>query len=585
MGRKQKRSGLYADCLKRVFDAAAASGALIVLSPVLGASALMVRIKLGSPVVFKQARAGRDEKIFYLYKFRSMTDAMDENGMLLPDSERLTKFGKFLRASSIDELPELINIIKGDMSIVGPRPLSIYYLPHYGAVSGRRHEVRPGLTGYAQVNGRNKLDWDERFEYDVEYVDKLSFSGDIKIILDTVKKVLKGSDVTVRGTTGIMDFGPYSILAREGKKTEKRDGMTYSEIGSYFWLDHEKSEEAGADADSAGPFEWLPCMGDSSFAISGRTALDLIVRDILSSHDVSEVHVPSYCGISMMQAFIDHGLKLRFYDIGFRNGKFRYEAGEDMKAGDVVLVMSYFGLDTEGAHEFISRLHDKGCIVIEDITHSLLRVDSCSPLSDYAAASLRKWFPLPSGGWMGKRTGTCSVKPGLDSSHTVVGKIQGMRDKYDYIRGAVEDKESFLTALSKFENDLIHVDRSLRMDDFSLSLLVETDVEEVIAARRRNAKILIEGIRAVKDSGIRLPAVDLEKDVPYYLPIFLRHNDRDALRSFLNERGIYCPVHYVETMGAPAGLRRYELSLVCDQRYGEGDMRAVVQAIREFCEG
>jgi lipopolysaccharide/colanic/teichoic acid biosynthesis glycosyltransferase len=151
--------------------------------------ALLVRIKLGSPVIFKQKRPGLNEKIFTLYKFRTMTDKRDEKGELLPDAERLTKFGKMLRSTSLDELPELFNILKGDMSIVGPRPLLVQYLPLYNDIQRRRHEVRPGLSGLAQVSGRNAISWEDKFHLDVEYVDNVSCIGDWKIILETIKKV------------------------------------------------------------------------------------------------------------------------------------------------------------------------------------------------------------------------------------------------------------------------------------------------------------------------------------------------------------------------------------------------------------
>ena len=150
--------------------------------------AILVRVKLGSPVLFTQDRPGKDEKIFKLYKFRTMTDARDENGNLLPDDVRLTKFGKLLRSTSLDELPEVFNILKGDMSIIGPRPLLVKYLPLYNEEQKRRHEVRPGLSGYAQVNGRNNVSWEEKFRMDVEYVDHVTFMGDVKIILGTVLK-------------------------------------------------------------------------------------------------------------------------------------------------------------------------------------------------------------------------------------------------------------------------------------------------------------------------------------------------------------------------------------------------------------
>ena len=182
---------LYRNYIKRFLDIVLSAGAIVVLSPVMAVTAILVWIKLGSPVIFKQKRPGKDEKIFEMYKFRSMTDARDKNGELLPDEVRLTSFGKKLRASSLDELPELFNILKGDMSVVGPRPLLVQYLPLYNAQQKRRHEVRPGVTGYAQVHGRNAITWEEKFEKDVYYVDHISFWGDWKIILQTIRAVVK----------------------------------------------------------------------------------------------------------------------------------------------------------------------------------------------------------------------------------------------------------------------------------------------------------------------------------------------------------------------------------------------------------
>lgn len=182
--------------------------------------AILVRVKLGSPVLFTQDRPGKDGKVFKLYKFRSMSDARDKNGNLLPDEVRLTKFGKLLRATSLDELPEAFNIIKGDMSIIGPRPLVVQYLPYYTEEEKHRHDVRPGLSGWAQVNGRNGLQWEERFAYDLEYVNKITFLGDIKIIIMTVMKAVKREGVTVRGTGKTMDFDKYRKNQLEDNKND-----------------------------------------------------------------------------------------------------------------------------------------------------------------------------------------------------------------------------------------------------------------------------------------------------------------------------------------------------------------------------
>lgn len=195
------RAGFYEKYIKRMLDIICALTALLVLSPVLFVTAALVRVKLGSPVIFKQERPGRidaktgKEKIFTMYKFRSMTDERDENGQLMPDGVRLTEFGRKLRETSLDELPELINIVKGDMSIVGPRPLLVSYLPLYNDRQRHRHDVRPGITGLAQIHGRNSISWEKKFDWDVKYVDRITFLGDCKIMLETIGAVLKRSGI------------------------------------------------------------------------------------------------------------------------------------------------------------------------------------------------------------------------------------------------------------------------------------------------------------------------------------------------------------------------------------------------------
>ena len=196
-----KRS-FYEEYIKRIIDVLCSGAALVLLSPILLITAILVRIKLGSPVIFKQERPGLHEKSFYLYKFRSMTDGKDENGALLPDEERLPTFGRKLRSTSLDELPELWNILKGDMSIVGPRPLLVDYLPYYTEEEAHRHDVRPGLTGWAQVNGRNVTIWDERLKQDLYYVRNCSLKLDFKILLMTFIKVINKSDIIVGAQHG-----------------------------------------------------------------------------------------------------------------------------------------------------------------------------------------------------------------------------------------------------------------------------------------------------------------------------------------------------------------------------------------------
>lgn len=192
---KRGKDGIYCRYIKRGMDILCALAAMIVFCWLYGIIAILVRVKLGSPVIFKQLRPGKDEKIFCLYKFRTMTDKRDDRGQLLPDEQRLTKFGKWLRSTSLDELPEAWNILKGDMSVVGPRPLLVEYLPYYTEEERQRHDVRPGLTGWAQVNGRNALRWEDRFAADVEYVENVSLCFDIRVICLTVVKVFKHSGI------------------------------------------------------------------------------------------------------------------------------------------------------------------------------------------------------------------------------------------------------------------------------------------------------------------------------------------------------------------------------------------------------
>lgn len=197
---------MYKRFVKRCLDFLLSLAALIILSPVLLLVAILVRCKLGSPILFKQERPGLHEKIFCMYKFRTMTDAKDADGNLLPDEVRLTKFGKLLRSTSLDELPELFNILKGDMAIVGPRPLLVQYLPRYSERQHHRHDVRPGFTGLAQVNGRNSISWQEKFEWDVRYVENVSFLMDLRIIAKTVKVVLKRDGISSETSATMEEF-------------------------------------------------------------------------------------------------------------------------------------------------------------------------------------------------------------------------------------------------------------------------------------------------------------------------------------------------------------------------------------------
>lgn len=202
----KKRKGLYERYYKRLIDLVLSLLAIIILSPILLIIAIVIRVKLGSPILFKQKRPGKNKKIFTMYKFRTMKNEFDNNGNMLPDEYRITKLGTFLRMMSLDELPELYNIVKGDMSIIGPRPLLVEYLPLYTDYQNRRHEVRPGLSGLAQINGRNAISWEDKFEMDVQYVNNVTFSGDCRIILMTLVKVFKHEGISSKDSVTIKPF-------------------------------------------------------------------------------------------------------------------------------------------------------------------------------------------------------------------------------------------------------------------------------------------------------------------------------------------------------------------------------------------
>lgn len=211
---------MYKKFIKRFLDLILSLMALIILMPLMLIIYILVRVKLGKPAIFKQERPGKDEKIFTLYKFRTMTDEKDENGNLLPDEQRLTKFGKMLRSTSLDELPELVNIIKGDMSIVGPRPLLVRDMVFMTEIQRKRHSVRQGLTGLAQVNGRNNITWKEKIKYDLNYVENISFINDVKIILKTVIKVFKREDTQTDGMQTAEDLGDYLVRTNKISKDD-----------------------------------------------------------------------------------------------------------------------------------------------------------------------------------------------------------------------------------------------------------------------------------------------------------------------------------------------------------------------------
>lgn len=558
---------MYRKFFKRFLDVFLSGLALLILALPLLILALLVRCKLGSPIFFTQLRSGKNERIFRMYKFRSMTDARDAYGNLLPDKERLTKFGRLLRATSLDELPELFNIFKGDMSIIGPRPLSILYLPDYTPESRRRHEVRPGLTGYAQVNGRNNLPWDDRFRLDVEYIDNLTFLMDCKILVNTVLKVLRRSDIVLRGTK---DYTLHRMLQEEGALT-----MQTKEIGSNFSMEQDVVPEGIAPETLS--LDWLPSGDDRCMTLSGRAAIGLALADIQKQKTVKIAYVPAYSCISMLQPFLDAGVEIVFYDVSVKDGAVCYEIDPNT-ACDVVLAMSYFGLSDAISDAILGAFRKKGVSVIEDVTHRMMSGKAVSAEADYAAASLRKWFAVPAGGCLVKRSGKLAVATTDDSADAMQVKIEAMCDKRDYLKGMDVSKEDFLEKFYRGDRVLAKVRDNLKIDPVSAAILQETDAEAVRQRRIENAKVIYERLRSLPLQPM-IAQPDWTQCCPLFVPVLLPTEERDALRKHLIENGIYCPVHWPEVMGAKVGLRANELSLICDQRYTAADMERMMDCV------
>ena len=561
---------MYQKYIKRLLDILISGFILLIGCVPLLLLGLFVRIKLGSPVLFTQIRSGKDERLFTMYKFRSMTNAKDAYGNLLPDKERLTKFGRLIRSLSIDELPEFINIFKGDMSFVGPRPLSLLYLPDYTADSRRRHEVRPGLTGYAQVNGRNNLPWDERFKLDVEYVENHSFVMDLKILLLTVKKVLCRSDITLRGTK---DYTLYRMLNEEGESK-----MPQNEIGSHFHMESENIPE-GINPDGL-DLKWIPNGDDYCMTLSGRASIGIALKNIMAEKSVKTVCLPSYCCLSMIQPFYDAGLKVDFYEVKNSEGNISYEIDTNKKY-DVILAMSYFGISDPVSDSVLSVLRKNGTIIIEDITHRLMSAQPVSPETDYAVMSLRKWFAIPAGGCLVSYRGKLSSKTTEDSAGAMDKKIVAMCEKRDYINGKEVSKEDFLNNFYAGDRVLQKAKYELKLDTVSAAILNNTDTEAVRHRRIENAKIIYKRLQGLPVKAL-VEAPDWEKCCPLFVPVILPAEERDALRKYLIENSIYCPVHWPEVMGTTVGLRANELSLICDQRYTVDDMDRMMDCISQF---
>ena len=504
----------------------------------------------GSPF-FYQERPGKDEKIFKMIKFRSMTEEKDKNGNYLPDEKRLTSYGEFLRSSSLDELPELINIIKGDMAIVGPRPLLVQYLPLYNEEQKHRHDVRPGLTGLAQINGRFNIFWKDKLAYDSEYAKNVTFLGDIKIILKTVLLVFKKED-TENDVMGSW----YPFLGNDVEDqqvTILRE--KHKEIGSEYWKVELDKENNYFNEDT----KWF---------ISGRSALDYIIKDILKKNsNVKTALLPSWCCESMIKPFINNNIKVDFYSVYLKDGLLTKEIN---RKADIILNMNYFGYQNED-------ISFDG-IIINDITHSIFM--GINNNCDYYFGSLRKWSGFKDGGFAYCKNGFSNDVYKTVNEDYVNIKCEAMQKKEKYINGESFKKDYldlYKEAEDMLDDSIIYCSSGESIDEIK-----HFNINDIKDKRRRNAEELLKELREyaifkdIKDN-----------DCPLFVPIIVPNGQRDKLQAYLKAKQVYCPIHWSKASlynftSDEEFLYENELSIVCDQRYTIEDMKQEVKYIKEF---
>lgn len=563
--------GVYAKYIKRILDIIFSLLALIVLSPVFCVLCFLVRIKLGSPVFFKQTRAGRDEKSFDMIKFRTMTDARDENGDLLPDTARFTKFGDTLRKLSLDELPELFCVLKGDMSLVGPRPLYTYYLPFYTEEEALRHIVRGGITGLAQVNGRALCRWKDRFAYDVQYVSNITFFNDVKILFQTIFSVFKRSDI---GIPSVTDEGGLHIL-REVQRIDK-----VKEIGSSF------SDKSFSDQHVSYPVNIVGLKGSEQavFLSTGRSCISEILKFISVKH--KKAIIPSFTCDSVVEPFFEAGYEVFPYRI---NLDLTIDT-ESMKKlissvnPSVILFHRYFGFDT--CHEIRDVIKNTSydAIIIEDETQYMFS-EKRYHWADYRIGSIRKWGPIPDGAFL-VSNGFVLNQPTEKDNEFISIETSAMTEKQAFIDGKTTNKHY----MELFVQGREYIDKqksTYSMSEVSSAAIAKAFSSQFLKSRKSNAAELINGLRGYN---WLTPVFDCvpEEVTPFMVPVLV-HKKRKELQQYLSSQKIYatviwgCPERLKDKIGSTEKQIYNEiLCIPCDQRYTTVDMVRICAAINHF---
>ena len=561
--------GVYAKYIKRILDFTVSGLALLLLSPVLLILCILVRTKLGSPVFFKQVRAGLDEKPFKMVKFRTMTDARDENGNLLRDEERFTRFGDFLRNFSLDELPELLNVLKGDMSIVGPRPLYTYYLPYYTEEEALRHAVRGGITGLAQINGRALCRWNDRFSYDLQYVRNISFTNDIRILWQTVYKVVKKTDI---GIPSVTDEGGLHII-RDLQRPSR-----ISEIGSTFsgYIDETWNADYPVALANTSENEHVV------FLSSGRSC----IREILKHLGLlnKKAIVPAFTCESVVEPFVEAGIEVLPYhlesDLSIDTERLKELIENERPA--IIIYHRYFGFDTCRGIEQVLRDYPE-LITIEDETQYMFS-ESKSKSADFRIGSIRKWGAVPDGAYLVSREHPIMDQPREEDSEFVYIEIEAMHAKQKFLDGKTEDKRY----QKLFADGRKHIDQQHKTYSMShISNAQAKKLTDCVEVRRSNAQVLVDGLKGFE--WFDCPIMTIEKGVtPFYIPILIHENRKD-FQQYLASQKIYatviwgCPEQLKETIDMN-DKKVYDeiLCIPCDQRYDSFDMQRIVWAIKRY---
>lgn len=580
---------MYKNCLKRTFDFILALIGILVILPVLLLLCLLIRIKLGSPILYKQIRITKDEKPFHILKFRTMTDARDAGGNLLPDEERFTKFGDFLRNFSLDELPELFNILKGEMSLVGPRPLYAEYLPYYTKEESIRHSVRAGITGLAQINGRNLSKWDERFSYDIRYVKNLSFVNDIIILWHTLFKVARQEDI---GHPSVEEELPLNIVRTviQEDKVEivRRINQKYGKTDTYF----QEIKEIGGDY-SIKENELKESSATCKLFNSGMTqyisTCRSAIREVLNENPSNNktAFVPSFTCHVCVEPFVEKGYNVYPYslnrDLTINTVKLLDDV--DKYNPSVVLVHSFFGINTlNGLDYCIKIMKERGILVIEDLTHGMW--GNYTHLNvPYHIGSIRKWLEIPDGAFIDGIKADLSL---LNEDKELVDvKVRGMLEKEKYLTHNDSYSIDYRKMQKEAEALLDSRTETFRMSNLSVGIIENLAEDSFKRIRRNNYNKLFHLLS--KYSQIELVLGECNDDeVPFMFPIYVLERRKELQRYFV-ENKIYptiiwgCPDVIKDSIDGNARyIYDHILCFHCDQRYNEEDMARIDSTINMY---